>query len=290
MPPLLAALTALALLPISVVAQTQSPPPAAVLENITIGEPMINLRPAYGDPISVFSSGDSTIWRYLTDGGGMYVDVIVKNNDAQSVTLLSRFPNVPYTDRNGAAFGMTPEQLIARLGAPKRRSTNSDDGSLDLWYYAPPYAWIYEFHANKLDFIQLVAAPNLLQSLPAGPPAEPNDGTSFERAIWIRPVNFLANAVWMDDYFARNACGAGGHWKQVSSKFIEDPAKTDPLAYTVVHVSCTDGSSERDFFFDTRGTAKAAGNHLTIYVDPNQPLYIQASPSPSPSPHSNKGF
>ncbi len=288
--PLLVALAALVLLPLSVEAQTPSPSPPGVFENIAIGEPMVNLRPALGDPIRVSSSGDTVIWRYLTHGGGVYIDVIVKNNVAQSVTILSRMSGVSYTDAKGAAFGMMPDQVIAQLGTPTRRSTNADDGSLDLWYFAPPYAWIYEFHANKLDFIQLVAAPSLLQGLAAGPPAAPNDGTSLERAIWIRPVNILANALWIDDFFAKSSCGSGGHWKQASSKFANGAGKSDPFAYTIVRANCTDGSAGRDFYFDTRGTVKATGNHMTIYVDPNQPLYIEVSPSPNPSPHSYKGF
>lgn len=255
-----AALFAIALLPLAVDAQTASPPPAGTFEDITIGEPMVDLRQAFGDPIRVFSSGDSTIWRYLTHEGSAYTDVIVKNNVAQSVTLLSRTDGAAYTDPRGVAFGMSADQVIAKLGAPARRSTNADDQSLDLWYYALPYGWIYEFHRDRLDFIQLVAAPELIKTLAAGPPAEPNDGTSFERAIWIRPPN-LPN--WIDVFLAENTCGNEGHWSGTSTKHAAESAKSDPAAYTIVHASCTDGGAQRDFYFDTRG----------------------ASPSPSPSPN-----
>jgi hypothetical protein len=290
MRPLLGALSALLLLPLSAEAQTPSAPPAGVFENITIGEPMVNLRPMLGDPIRVDRSGDTVIWRYLAHGAGIYIDVIVKNNVAQSVTLLSRFDGVAYTDSKGTAFGMTPDETIAKLGAPTRRSTNADDGSLDLWYFSGTYAWIYEFHGNKLDFIQLIAAPALLQSLAAGPPAEPNDGTSLERAIWIRPANFLAIPAWIDVFLSKNACGNAGHWKEMATKQAQDSTKSDLFAYTIVHARCTDGSVERDFYFDTRGALKGTGKNTTIYVDPNQPLYIEVSPSPSPSAHPDKGF
>ncbi len=103
-----AALAALALAPLSVAAQTPSPSPPAAFENITSGEPMVNLRPMLGDPIRVEQRGDTLIWRYLTHGG-TYTDVLVKNNVAHSVTLLSRFLGVRYTDPRGVAFGMTPD-------------------------------------------------------------------------------------------------------------------------------------------------------------------------------------
>jgi hypothetical protein len=266
-------------------AQTPPQPPAGVFENVTIGEPMVNLRMMLGDPIRVTTFGQAVIWRYLSHGDGVYIDVLVKNNVAQSVTVVPRVDGVRYADPRGAAFGMTPDQVRAKFGPPTRESINADDGSLDLWYYAPPYARIYEFHSNKLDFIQLVASPALLSTFASGPAATPDDGTSLEHAIWIRPSNFLSDAVWIDVFFATNGCGKGGHWKEGSLKLAPVAAKSDPLAYTVVHASCTDGSGERDFYFDTRGTATSHGNQTTIYVDPNQLPVFPASPTPSPPPH-----
>lgn len=226
----------------------------------------------------------STIWRYLTRGNGLYIDVLVKDNLAQSVTVLTRVAGAAYVDPKGLAFGITPDRVRGKLGPANRDSTNADDGSLDLWYVAMPYAWIYEFHSNKLDFIQLVAAPGLLRTFAPAPDVAPNDGTSLARAIAIRPSNFLSNALWMDVYFDKNTCGNGGSWKVTSTKFVPDTTKHDPFAYTIAHAKCSEGAAERDFYFDTSGTARSDGNNATIYVDPHQPLYILASPSPSPSP------
>lgn len=259
-----------------------SPTPAGTFEGVTIGEPMANVRPTLGDPIRMIVSNGATIWRYLTHGDGVYVDVLVQHDVAQSITALSRLPNVRYVDPKGIAFGMTPDAVKAKLGAPARESTNADDGSLDLWYRALPYAWIYEFHANKLDFIQIVASTDLLRSFQPGPAVQPNDGTSLANAIWIRPPNLLANAVWIDVFLATNDCGNGGHWKELSLKMTADAAQNDPMAYSVVHARCTDGATERDFYFDTRGMLTMKGNNATIYVDPSQLPNIEATPSPPP--------
>jgi hypothetical protein len=280
---LLLSLVAFALLATPVCAQTAPPPPAGSFENVTIGEPMADLHSTLGDPLRIIPSSSFDIWRYMAHGNGIYIDVLVKDNVAQSVTVLRRIERATYVDPRGAAFGMTPEQLRAKLGPTTRESTNADDGSLDLWYVAQPYLWIYEFHAGKLDFIQLVASPALRQTFEPAPPTVANDGSSLERAIWIRPSNFLTNSFWIDAFLAANACGNGGHWKEASLKLVADDAKRDPLAYTIVHAACTDGTSQRDFYFDTHGTAKANGNQTTIYIDTNA-LPAIAEPSPSPLP------
>jgi hypothetical protein len=283
MRPLLVLPALLVLLCGAAAAQTASPLPAGTFEGVTIGEPIANLRPTLGDPIRVNTEGSTLIWRYLTHGDGIYVDVIVKNNVAQSVTVLSRLGGVAYAAPSGVAFGMTPDQVRAKLGPARRESTNSDDGSLDLWYPALPYAWIYEFHASRLDFIQLIASPDLLRQLPAGPIATPNDGTSLANAIWIRPPSLLANSVWIDAFLATNACGNDGHWKETATKFLTDAAKNDPMAYLVEHARCSDGSTERDFFFDTHGMLTAHSNQETIHVDASQLPHVEASPSPPPA-------
>ncbi len=277
---LLALPVVLVLLSGPLAAQTAPTLPAGMFEGVPIGAPMVRLRPTLGDPIQVYAAGSAVIWRYLTHGDGVYLDVLVRNNVALSVTVVSRLSGVTYVAPSGVAFWMTPDQVRAKLGPARHESTNSDDGSLDLWYAALPYAWIYEFHANKLDFIQLIASPNLLRQLPAAPAATPDDGTSLANAIWIRPPNMLANSVWIDAFLATNACGHGGHWKEISLKLVADAAKNDPMAYSVVHARCSDGSTERDFFFDTHGMLTMRGNQGTIYVDPSQLPHIATSPSP----------
>jgi hypothetical protein len=263
----------------------QTPAPAGVFDNITIGEPMAQLHATFGDPIRVLQYGQTVIWRYLTHGGGLYTDVIVKDNLAQSVTVLRRISSVRYAAPTGASFGMSPGEVRAKFGAATREATNADDGSLDLTYVARPFAWIYEFHANSLDFIQLVAAPSLLATFPPGSAVTPNDGTSLARAIWIRPSNVLSDTVWIDAFLAENPCGGGGQWKQTSSKLAADQAADDPIAYMIVHARCSAGNQERDFYFDTHGAARSNGNPTTIYVETNQ--LPDAVPSPAPSPSSS---
>jgi hypothetical protein len=248
-----------------VAAQSLPPPPEGVFENVTIGEPMAKLRPVLGDPVRVIAFNDTIIWRYLSHGNTVYIDVLVKNNLAESVTVVSHTAGVSYADARGMTFGMTPEEVRTRLGPATKESTNSDDGSLDLWYLAKPYGWIYEFHSGKLDFIQLIAAASLFRTFAPGPAAAPNDGISIERAVAIRPSNSLSNAAWIAQFLAHNACGNDGSWAQTSTRFAQDSTNHDALAYTIVHAKCSDGSLERDFFFDTPGVA--------------------GSPSPSPSPH-----
>jgi|HubBroStandDraft_6_1064221.scaffolds.fasta_scaffold748426_1 hypothetical protein len=283
MRPLLVLPVVLVLLSGAVAAQTGPTPPAGTFEGVTIGEPMINLRDTLGDPIQLNAADNAVIWRYLTHGDGVYLDVFVRNNIALSATVVSRLSGVKYVAPSGVEFWMTPDQVRAKLGPARYESTNSDDESLDLWYAASPYAWIYEFHANKLDFIQLIASPDLVRQFRPGPVATPNDGTSLANAIWIRPPNLLVNSVWIDVFLAANACGHGGHWKQISSKLIPDAAKNDPMAYSVVHAQCSDGSIERDFFFDTHGMLTMHGSQGTIYVDPSQLPHIETSPSSPPA-------
>lgn len=244
----------LAMLASPVQAQTPSQPPAGTFESVTIGQPMASLRTTLGDPLRIIPSNGFDIWRYMTHGNDLYLDVLVKDNLAQSVTVLSRIDGASYTDSRGASFGMAPDQLRLKLGPATRESTNADDGSLDLWYFAQPYAWIYEFHKNKLDFIQLIASPTLRQTFSPGPPVVANDGASVERAIWIRPSNSLTNTLWIDAFLTASACGNGGHWKAASLSSAPDATKQDPLAYTVVHAACTDGAGKRDFYFDTRAS------------------------------------
>jgi hypothetical protein len=267
-----------ALIPAPALAQT--PPPSSssmAFQGVTLGEPIAGLKQRLGDPVAIVTPPNVVIWRYLQLGGAIYVDVLVKKNVAASVTVVRRFPGVPYTDSKGASFGMSADRVRALLGAPTRVTTNADDGSVDLWYRAGDYAWIYELYSDKLGFIQLIASPSIVQSFPAGPAVAPSDGSSLDRAIWIRPSSFLSNSNWIDAYLAMNGCGANGEWKQLSLNFKDDPAKQDPLAFTIVHARCTDGASERTFYFDTHGQTNPTLTKPTIYVDPNE------LPRPSPS-------
>jgi hypothetical protein len=245
---------------------------------------MADLRPTLGDPIFVSSYGGTVVWRYLTHGGGTFTDVIVKNNVAQSVTVLGRFKSVDFTDPNGITFGLTPDEVRTKLGPAVRESTNSDDGSLDLTYRSLPYGWVYEFHANKLDFIQLLAGQSILNSLTPGPPATPNDGTSRERAIWIRPSVVVSNTLWIDTYLAHADCGSGGHWKSATQEFLPDSATHDPMAIMVVHAQCSAGQDRRDFFFDTHGSLTAQKGNQTMYVDVRQLAEVTSSAAASPAP------
>ena len=247
------------------VANAQTPAPAVPapaassagsvqFEGITLGQPLASLTPQLGDPIQVAGAGGSTIWRYLEGDGGYYLDVLVKNGTATSVTVVQRTKAAPYTDARGISFGMTSSQVRSTLGAPLRTNTNSDDGSVDLWYRAGDYAWIYEFYSDKLGFIQLVAAQAVQQSFIAAPrrSRRRRDGRA---AIRIHPSSFIFNSIWIDGYLAMNRCGNSGHWKETSLDLKANDATKDPMAYTVIHARCTDGGAERVIYFDTHGAA-----------------------------------
>ncbi|HEY3676216.1 MAG TPA: hypothetical protein VGK84_09515 [Candidatus Tumulicola sp.] len=220
---------------------------------ISIGQPVAALRSKFGDPVVILSYGQTVVWRYLT--GGTFTDIIVKDNLVQSVTVVGRVENAPFMDPNDVPFGATPDQVRAKLGAARKESTNSDDGSLDLTYLVLPYGWVYEFHANKLDFIQLVASKSYLSSLTSGAAVTAGDGTSRERAIWIRPSVAVTNQLWIDTYLSHVSCGSNGSWKQASAALESDPSTSDASAYTLVHAQCTAGNDRRDFYFDTRGAS-----------------------------------
>ncbi|HTU83557.1 MAG TPA: hypothetical protein VMF61_15620 [Candidatus Acidoferrales bacterium] len=283
MRPSLLIAAAAALSPVTVLAQSPVPSPAAMaFEGITLGEPIAGLKPRLGDPLAVLTTPSAIIWRYLQHGGAVYVDVIVKNNVASSVTVLPRLPGVPYTDTRGASFGMSADQVREKLGVPSRVSTNADDGSVDLWYRSGEYAWIYELHADKLDFIQLIVSPPVAAAFASGPATAPSDGTTLDRAIWIRPSNILVNTVWIGAYLALNACGTNGHWRETGSQLKDDPA-THQIAYTIVQARCTDGTAERDFYFDVHGTTNPSNSTNQIYVNPGQRPGSAASAPPAPA-------
>ena len=197
--------------------------------------------------------------RRFGHGGAIYVDVLAKNNVAYSVTVVRRFAKSSYIDAAGITFGSSGADVRAKLGEPKRTSTNSDDGSVDFWYVDESGAKIYEFYHDNLGFIQILPSPKL-QSAFASPDAVlPGDGTSVATAIRIRPSNLIGNSMWIDAYLAMNQCGSKGHWKETSLKMAPDDATKDPLAYTTVHAQCTDGGTERDFVFDTHGMVTKTG-------------------------------
>jgi hypothetical protein len=272
--------------PASLQAQTSLPTQRLSLtgtfEGVAIGAPIASLRASLGDPIKIERTGETVIWRYLTHGGGTYLDIIVKNNVVQSLTLLNRFNSLKYVDPNGIAFGERPDQVRAKLGSTAREATNSDDGSLDLWYTSLPYAWVYEFRANALSFIQLVASPTFLATFSAGPAATGGDGTSLEQAIWIRPSHVFFTSTWIGVFLAKTTCGTNGHWIQTASRFQAD--SQNPLAYTIVSASCSDGNAKRDFYFNTSGDTQPTSGNDTIYIDPGQLQQMIQSPSPSAPP------
>lgn len=246
------------------VARAQTPvpsPPAsggAQFETISLGETMQAVRDRLGDPVQVVNAGGHTIWRYLAYNNAVFLDVLVKDNVAYSVTVVRRYPDSAYAGPRGVSFGMADADVRAAFGPPDRTTTNADDGSVDYWYRVPEGTWVYEFYNGKLGFIQLVAPHGIQEPFKPGPPIAPADGTSLDRAIEIRPARPLANALWINAFLQLNQCGNGGSWKQTSATMKEDDATHDPNAFTVVHAKCTDGDTERDFFFDTRAKVASA--------------------------------
>ncbi|MGB6521533.1 MAG: hypothetical protein WBE83_07160 [Candidatus Cybelea sp.] len=253
-------LAALLACPTWAFAQTnQTASPVAPLEGLTLGEPMAAVRDTLGDPLTVASTGSELIWRYVGRGGAFYVDVLVKNNVAYSVTVVRRYDDSAYTDPRGVSFGMTSGDVRAKLGTPAQRTTNSDDGSVDLWYVAGSFRWIYEFYSDRLGFIQVTPSPALRATFVSAPEVTPADGSSAGNAIKIRPSNALTNALWINAYLAMNQCGSNGHWKELSLHLELDSSKKGPPGLTVVRARCTDGATERTFYFDTPGDAAGPG-------------------------------
>ena len=287
--PLLAAAFGLAFVMVAdcVSASAQSPSPSGnpiSMEGVTLGEPMRQLREMLGDPIHVTTVRQGQIWRYLERGGAVYLDIMPTNNVVISITVVRRFDDSPYTDDRGVSFGSSSAAVQAKIGVPTKRSTNSDDGSVDLWYISGDTARIYEFYADKLGFVQEIARPG--SSLTSGnhdEPVLPPDGTSLANAIRIKPSNLLADSAWIDAYFSMNPCEGGGRWKETSTNLQADSASNDPIAYIVVQAKCTSGSTSSTFYFDTHGAASPGqdGKGTTIYVDPSQ---FQTSPQATAAP------
>ena len=116
----------------------------STLEGVTLGESMQQVREALGDPVQVQPVVNHQIWRYIERGGAVFVDVIPRNNAVTSVTVLRRLDDSSYTDDRGVAFGMSSAEVRAKMGPPARQTTNSDDGSVDLWYVERDTGRIYE--------------------------------------------------------------------------------------------------------------------------------------------------
>lgn len=288
--------------------QSQSPPPPApavlpaataepAFEGVTIGEPLAGLRDRLGDPLTVLDIGsnDESVWRYLSHNGAVFVDVLAKRNVAFSVTVVGRFPNSPYVAPSGVRFGITADELAAKLGKPTRTTTNQDDGSVDLWFLDGKELWIYEFHADRLDFVQLVS-PHGVDSATTGaaPAVTPGDGSSFDRSVKVvQPL--LMTPFWIDAYVVAHPCGNDGHWIR-NAKNAQTTITRGSAEYTVVHAACSDASGERDFFFDTTSVGKTlekpaqsgGANHVADSPGPTA-IYIDAAtlqsadPSPAPS-------
>ena len=213
------------------------------------------MRDRLGDPLTIkpIDSNAGSIWRYLSQNGAVYIDVLAKDNVAYSITVLARFPASAYRTNGGIAFGMRSEDVRAKLGTPTRTTTNQDDGSVDLWYLGNGGVWIYEFHTDRLDFIQLIS-PHGPNNLSPGPPIVPADGSSIDKAVRVvQPL--LMTPFWINTYLAMHQCGSGAHWD--TSKGAQRSATSKNADYTVVHASCSDGSIQRDFFFDTSYAWKA---------------------------------
>ena len=259
MRPLLILAVLLACPPWALAQTNQTASAAAPLEGLTLGEPMSAVRDALGDPLNVQSTGSLLIWRYIGRGGAFYLDVLVKNNVAYSVTVVRRYDDSAYTDPRGISFGMTSAGVRAKLGAPAQKTTNSDDGSVDLWYTVGSFRWIYEFYSDRLGFIQVTPSPALRATFVSAPAVSPADGSSAENAIKIRPSNSLTNALWINAYFATNQCGSTGHWKELPLDLKPDSSKKDTVGLTIVRARCTDGATERTFYFDTPGNAAEPG-------------------------------
>lgn len=238
---------------------TPSNAAGATMEGVSLGEPMSQVRDNLGDPLKVVTISQGQIWRYLEHGGALYLDVLPQNNVVRSITVVRRFDDSSYTDDRGLSFGSDVAAVQAKIGAPTRQSTNSDDGSVDLWYVGGDVARIYEFYAGKLGFVQIFARPG--SPLTAGngeEPTVPADGSSVASAIRIRPSTLIGDSMWIDAFLATNSCDDGGHWKETSTALQADKAANDPLAYMVVHASCTTGNADRTFYFDTHGAAATA--------------------------------
>lgn len=129
------------------------------MEGVTLGEPMSQVRETLGNPAQVLPVGERQMWRYVEHNGSVFVDVIPENDIVISVTVIRRVESSTYVDDRGVAFGMSSGDVQAKLGAATKQSTNSDDGSVDLWYLEGDVSRIYEFYGDKLGFLQIVARP-----------------------------------------------------------------------------------------------------------------------------------
>lgn len=268
----------------STVAQAPAPSTAPVpaLFGVRVGQHVADLRATYGDPIAVLSEGPTQIYRYLALNGGIFLDIMSVRNLVRSVTVVSRFPKIPFTDPRGAAFGITSAQLRTLFGAPDRITTNADDGSVDLWYRDAPNVWIYEFYSDKLGFIQLLAPAGAISAMQPGPPVTVNDGTSLARAAWIRPANILLAPEWVYVYLTNRSCGGNGHWEQQSTKILSGEKGDDPLAYMAIGAKCSTGDLAATFYFDMRGAVQSNTVDVggTVYYDTGA---MSNMPSPTPS-------
>lgn len=268
------------------------------LEGVTIGESMADVRATLGDPISVSQEAQGlAIWRYLEHGSGVFVDVLTRGGVAYSVTVVARYPGSRYEAPSGVAFGSTRAQVVDKLGAPFRTTTNDDDRSTDLWYrvvtmggdHAAAGIWIYELAASdRLAFVQILPPEGLGQTIPPAQPVDLPDGSSIDKAI--RPVqpDVLNGLVWTYAYLRLNGCGERGHW--IPSRVFE-PVQNG-VTYRAIDATCSSGNATRTFYFDVRGIATAPSpapgtNKSTIYIDPNALMELPhdtRSPAPSASP------
>jgi hypothetical protein len=259
------------------------------LGGVAIGTPIASVRNDMGDPLGVKTGNNGTsIWRYLPGSGGWYLDLLVKNYVVISATVLARFQKSAYVDSRGIAFGSSAADVRAKLGTAAHENTNADDGSLDLWYAEKDGYRIYEFVNDKLGFVQIV---NAHRRDPApGPEVVLGDGSSFERAVRVGPADVLSGTTWIGAYVHAQPCGKNGLWVQADSPGA-GMTTHDEIPYRIVRATCSEGGSERDFYFDERNfslkavLAGTASTPNTVYVDVSS-LGPAAAATPSPAPPS----
>lgn len=101
-------------------------------------------------------------------------------------------------------------------------------------------------HDGTITGLLLTISPMQANALHAAPKPQLPDGTSPQSAVVLKAATDKIGVRSEYIYIAHTKCGDSGSYKAAGQKLLTQEHR----AFDVLHAKCSDGTQERDFFFD----------------------------------------
>ncbi len=230
---------------------------------VTMGEPVQNLRPRFGDPLHLTRFPDAMIAAGLKPPAGEapqrkmdywlgdalflivserhgYVVGIEAYADSAPPAPLSTLP----TDPRGAVLGQTVDEVARQLS--EKPPSLSGLNAIDTTDASSGLRVRYEFRGGRLNSIQWSRPPAQdAAGAELSAIAEPA-GDGFTTAILDVQPDETRGVRWEYLYLAAHHCDGATRWQKTSQAL----ATHDRSKYDILHVVCPTTKAERDFYFD----------------------------------------